>query len=166
MWAKVIVSLADIGYDSSTMVALPYDWRLSIPNLELRDGYFTRVRSQARSLMLLRRSRSATSNAASGSGMLCGCVLTLRAEPVQCIGHGTLQYRSQSLRARAGHEDIAPGAGHAGLLSPEAKRIATSPWASATGMMWRISHSSVLLLSGIIFLVHLMTVLHGESSNT
>eukprot|EP00892_Ulva_mutabilis_P006675 jgi/Ulvmu1/437/UM001_0444.1 len=46
VWAKAIVSLADIGYDSSTMVALPYDWRLSIPNLELRDGYFTRLRSQ------------------------------------------------------------------------------------------------------------------------
>lgn len=46
VWAKVIVSLADIGYDSSTMAALPYDWRLSIPNLELRDGYFTRIRSQ------------------------------------------------------------------------------------------------------------------------
>jgi Lecithin:cholesterol acyltransferase len=46
VWAKVIEALADIGYDTSTMVALPYDWRLSVPNLEFRDGYFTRLRFQ------------------------------------------------------------------------------------------------------------------------
>ena len=48
MWAKAIESLADIGYDSTNMVAMPYDWRLSIPNMELRDGYFSKLRYQAR----------------------------------------------------------------------------------------------------------------------
>lgn len=48
VWAKAITSLADIGYDPNSMVALPYDWRLSIPNLEKRDAYYTRLRSQAR----------------------------------------------------------------------------------------------------------------------
>lgn len=48
MWAQAITSLADIGYDPNSMAAMPFDWRLSIPNLELRDGYFSRLRSQAR----------------------------------------------------------------------------------------------------------------------
>ena len=50
VWAQAITSLADIGYDSNSMVALPYDWRLSIPNLEQRDAYYSRLRSQVRSL--------------------------------------------------------------------------------------------------------------------
>lgn len=28
------------------MVALPYDWRLSLQNLEARDAYYSRLRSQ------------------------------------------------------------------------------------------------------------------------
>lgn len=46
VWAKTIEALADIGYDSTTLVAMPYDWRLSIPNLQLRDAYFTRLKDQ------------------------------------------------------------------------------------------------------------------------
>jgi hypothetical protein len=48
VWAKTIEALSDIGYDPTNMVAMPYDWRLSIPNLELRDGYFTKLRLQVR----------------------------------------------------------------------------------------------------------------------
>jgi Lecithin:cholesterol acyltransferase len=48
VWAKTIEALADIGYDSTNMIAMPYDWRLSVPNLELRDGYFTKLKMQAR----------------------------------------------------------------------------------------------------------------------
>lgn len=51
MWAKAIQALSDIGYDATNLAAMPYDWRLSIPNLELRDGYFTRLRAKARPLL-------------------------------------------------------------------------------------------------------------------
>jgi hypothetical protein len=47
VWAKAITSLADIGYDTNSILAMPYDWRLSLPNLELRDAYFSRLRMQA-----------------------------------------------------------------------------------------------------------------------
>jgi hypothetical protein len=40
--------LADIGYDNTNLVAMPFDWRLSIPNMELRDAFFTKLRSQVR----------------------------------------------------------------------------------------------------------------------
>lgn len=50
VWAQAITSLADIGYDPNSMVALPYDWRLSISNLEQRDAYYSRLRAQARPL--------------------------------------------------------------------------------------------------------------------
>lgn len=48
VWAKTIEALADIGYDNTNLIAMPYDWRLSLPNMELRDGYFTKLRSEVR----------------------------------------------------------------------------------------------------------------------
>jgi len=43
VWGKMIKNLAAVGYDSSTMSMEPYDWRLSYPLLEKRDGYFTKL---------------------------------------------------------------------------------------------------------------------------
>ncbi|KAJ3014577.1 hypothetical protein HKX48_005082 [Thoreauomyces humboldtii] len=45
VWARVIANLGSIGYDSGNMHLAAYDWRLSYNNLELRDLYFTRLRS-------------------------------------------------------------------------------------------------------------------------
>ncbi|GAX78751.1 hypothetical protein CEUSTIGMA_g6188.t1 [Chlamydomonas eustigma] len=44
VWAKLVESLADIGYDSNNLIAMPFDWRLAVPLLETRDAYFTKLR--------------------------------------------------------------------------------------------------------------------------
>lgn len=45
VWAKLIESLADIGYDSNNLVGVTYDWRLAVPLLQQRDGYFTKLKA-------------------------------------------------------------------------------------------------------------------------
>jgi len=44
VWAQIVESLADIGYDSSDLYAHTYDWRLSPDRLEARDGLLTRLK--------------------------------------------------------------------------------------------------------------------------
>ncbi|KAG1141185.1 hypothetical protein G6F37_002798 [Rhizopus arrhizus] len=44
VWAKVIENLATIGYDTNNMYFASYDWRLSFSNLEVRDGYFSKLK--------------------------------------------------------------------------------------------------------------------------
>ncbi|KAG1663890.1 hypothetical protein FOA52_014703 [Chlamydomonas sp. UWO 241] len=45
VWSKILESLGDIGYDSNSLVALAFDWRMAVPLMEVRDGYFSRLRS-------------------------------------------------------------------------------------------------------------------------
>jgi phospholipid:diacylglycerol acyltransferase len=42
---KILENLASIGYDPTNSFTAAYDWRLSYPNLEVRDQYFTRLKS-------------------------------------------------------------------------------------------------------------------------
>lgn len=44
VWGKVLENLADVGYDGSLMSMESYDWRLSFPKLEERDGYLTKLK--------------------------------------------------------------------------------------------------------------------------
>jgi len=44
VWGKILESLADVGYDGSSMSMESYDWRLSFPKLEERDGFFTKLK--------------------------------------------------------------------------------------------------------------------------
>eukprot|EP00980_Cylindrotheca_fusiformis_P011278 scaffold2597_cov116-Cylindrotheca_fusiformis.AAC.6 len=44
VWGKILENLADVGYDGSTMSMETYDWRLSFPKLEERDGYLTKLK--------------------------------------------------------------------------------------------------------------------------
>ncbi|WIA16398.1 hypothetical protein OEZ85_013090 [Tetradesmus obliquus] len=46
VFSKLVQSLADIGYDNNNLVAVPYDWRLPIPVMQTRDGYFTRLKTE------------------------------------------------------------------------------------------------------------------------
>ncbi len=46
VWGKLFEALADVGYDTNNLVPLPYDWRLSMQNMEARDAWFTRARCQ------------------------------------------------------------------------------------------------------------------------
>ncbi|KAF4976622.1 hypothetical protein FZEAL_6736 [Fusarium zealandicum] len=45
IWSKIFENLASIGYDPTNSFTAAYDWRLSYPNLEVRDRYFTRLKS-------------------------------------------------------------------------------------------------------------------------
>ncbi len=42
IWNKILENLASLGYDPTNSFTAAYDWRLSYPNLEVRDHYFTR----------------------------------------------------------------------------------------------------------------------------
>lgn len=44
IWNKILENLAAIGYDSNTMTVAAYDWRLSYKDLEIRDGYFSKLK--------------------------------------------------------------------------------------------------------------------------
>ena len=44
IWAQIVESLSDIGYDTSDLYAHPYDWRLSPGRLEIRDGLLSRIK--------------------------------------------------------------------------------------------------------------------------
>jgi len=45
IWNKIFENLATIGYDPTNSFTAAYDWRLSYPNLEVRDQYFSRLKS-------------------------------------------------------------------------------------------------------------------------
>lgn len=46
IWNKVLENLAVIGYGPDNMVSAAYDWRLAYLDLERRDGYFSKLKSQ------------------------------------------------------------------------------------------------------------------------
>ncbi|KPM40176.1 Phospholipid:diacylglycerol acyltransferase [Neonectria ditissima] len=45
IWNKIFENLASIGYDPTNSFTAAYDWRLSYSNLEIRDQYFSRLKS-------------------------------------------------------------------------------------------------------------------------
>ncbi|CAG8534380.1 1342_t:CDS:10 [Acaulospora morrowiae] len=45
VWGKMIQNFAAIGYDCNNMHLAAYDWRLSFFNLEVRDNYFSKLKS-------------------------------------------------------------------------------------------------------------------------
>ncbi|RIA92644.1 Lecithin:cholesterol acyltransferase-domain-containing protein [Glomus cerebriforme] len=45
VWGKMIQNFAAIGYDNNNMHLAAYDWRLSFSNLEVRDQYFSKLKS-------------------------------------------------------------------------------------------------------------------------
>lgn len=45
IWNKILENLASIGYDPTNAFTASYDWRLTYMNLEVRDQYFTRLKS-------------------------------------------------------------------------------------------------------------------------
>lgn len=51
VWDKIIENLSDVGYDSSNMMMMSYDWRLSFPMLEERDGYMTKLKANIEALV-------------------------------------------------------------------------------------------------------------------
>lgn len=45
IWNKIIENLSALGYDQNTMTLASYDWRLGYPDLERRDGYFSKLKA-------------------------------------------------------------------------------------------------------------------------
>lgn len=45
IWNKIFENLATIGYDPTSAYTAAYDWRLSYANLEVRDQYYSRLKS-------------------------------------------------------------------------------------------------------------------------
>ncbi|GFZ46798.1 Phospholipid:diacylglycerol acyltransferase [Saitozyma sp. JCM 24511] len=46
VWQKIVENLAVLGYDTNSMDMAAYDWRLAYYNLEVRDYYFSRLKSR------------------------------------------------------------------------------------------------------------------------
>lgn len=45
IWNKILENLASLGYDPINSYTAAYDWRLAYQNLEIRDSYFTRLKT-------------------------------------------------------------------------------------------------------------------------
>ncbi|KAJ7594635.1 Lecithin:cholesterol/phospholipid:diacylglycerol acyltransferase [Mycena floridula] len=45
IWSKIVENLAAVNYDTNNLLLAPFDWRLSYYNLEVRDGYFSKLKS-------------------------------------------------------------------------------------------------------------------------
>lgn len=58
VWAKVLVNLADIGYDPQSMAVATYDWRLSPEKAQERDGFFYNLRSTIKFFVQKNRRRA------------------------------------------------------------------------------------------------------------
>lgn len=46
IWNKILQNLAVIGYNPNNMISAAYDWRLAYLDLEKRDAYFSKLKSQ------------------------------------------------------------------------------------------------------------------------
>lgn len=46
VWARIIENLAELGYDHNNLQMASYDWRLDLKRLELRDHYFSKLKTQ------------------------------------------------------------------------------------------------------------------------
>lgn len=57
VWAKLIEQLALLGYDPNSMQLSPYDWRLGLVELEVRDHTFTKLKSNIELLYVTNENR-------------------------------------------------------------------------------------------------------------
>lgn len=51
VWNMLVENLAAIGYDSTNMLLMPFDWRLSYGNMQARDQYFLKLKHQVEYLV-------------------------------------------------------------------------------------------------------------------
>ncbi|EIW80823.1 phospholipid diacylglycerol acyltransferase [Coniophora puteana RWD-64-598 SS2] len=86
IWSKVIENLAVVNYDTNNLHLAPYDWRLSLSNLEERDGYFSRLKSTIEGLR--KRQKSKVVIAAHSMGSTASRRPLLRIRWVESPEHG------------------------------------------------------------------------------
>lgn len=83
IWNKILENLATIGYDPGNAFTAAYDWRLSYANLELRDQYFTRLKSYIETAVKISNTKTVLVSHSMGSQ-----VLFYFLHWVQAQGHG------------------------------------------------------------------------------
>ncbi|KAE8412829.1 Lecithin:cholesterol acyltransferase-domain-containing protein [Aspergillus pseudocaelatus] len=70
IWNKILENLATIGYDPTNAFTAAYDWRLSYLNLEIRDQYFSRLKSYIETAVLVKGEKVALASHSMGSQVL------------------------------------------------------------------------------------------------
>ena len=70
IWNKIFENLASIGYDPTNSFTAAYDWRLSYRNLEVRDQYFTRLKSYIETAVSLTDTKMVLASHSMGSQVL------------------------------------------------------------------------------------------------
>ncbi|PVF93551.1 putative LRO1-a lecithin cholesterol acyltransferase-like protein [Serendipita vermifera] len=58
LWEKILQNLAALNYDTNNLELAAYDWRLSYGNLEVRDGYFSRLKHGIESYKIRQRQKT------------------------------------------------------------------------------------------------------------
>lgn len=46
IWNKILQNLSVLGYNPNNMISASYDWRLTYLDLEIRDGFFSKLKNQ------------------------------------------------------------------------------------------------------------------------
>ncbi|GIJ87619.1 hypothetical protein Asppvi_006529 [Aspergillus pseudoviridinutans] len=67
IWNKILENLATIGYDPTNAFTAAYDWRLSYLNLEIRDQYFSRLKSYIETAVLVKGEKVTLASHSMGS---------------------------------------------------------------------------------------------------
>jgi phospholipid:diacylglycerol acyltransferase len=69
--SKIIENLATVDYDTNNLHLAPYDWRLSFWNLEVRDGYFSRLKGTIEGFKKRHGKKSVIAAHSMGSSVSC-----------------------------------------------------------------------------------------------
>lgn len=67
IWNKILENLATIGYDPTNAFSAAYDWRLAYANLEVRDQYFSRLKSYIETAALVKGEKVTLASHSMGS---------------------------------------------------------------------------------------------------
>ncbi|KAL3475011.1 Lecithin:cholesterol acyltransferase-domain-containing protein [Aspergillus californicus] len=67
IWNKIVENLASIGYDPTNAYTAAYDWRLSYLNLEIRDQFFSRLKSYVETAVEVRGEKVTLASHSMGS---------------------------------------------------------------------------------------------------
>jgi len=70
IWNKILENLATIGYDPTNAFTAAYDWRLAYQDLEVRDQYFSRLKSHIELAVRLSGVKAALLSHSMGSQVL------------------------------------------------------------------------------------------------
>jgi phospholipid:diacylglycerol acyltransferase len=70
IWNKIVENLASLGYDPTNSFTAAYDWRLAYPNFEVRDQYFTRLKSYIEMAVQVQQKKVVLTSHSMGSQVL------------------------------------------------------------------------------------------------